>query len=135
MLLLLLVIFAESTLSQQQTMGRDKPFRRVKACNGSNVCAIDTPSVGFTIVEDPRGKRPLPPGMRCLTVCKAEPRCIKTNFKDDGNQCELFYFLPKNYECRQNCQHYEVRENYNYSDIGLCTGRWSSQLFIFVLLN
>ena len=110
---LFVLLFAESALSQQQQMitmmGRYKPFRRVTFSNRSDACAVDAPTVGFTIVADRPGMRPLQPSLRCLSFCNVEPSCFKMNYMADVNQCELFYFQPSRYIYQQNCKHYQVR--------------------------
>ena len=104
--LALVAVMIARTLSVQVTTGSDKPFRRARACNGSDVCATDEPSVGFTIVPDSSKKRQLPPVIRCLSYCKAEQSCTGANFRN--NQCELFFFQPENFEIQPDCRYYEV---------------------------
>ena len=92
----------------QSTSWKDKSFRLVTTCNGSEVCAGDSPTVGFTILPNQTGSIRLSPVKRCLSLCKVESSCVGLNFKDDLQQCELFMAAPNTFLSVQRCRFYEV---------------------------
>ena len=90
-----------------QISGPSKPFRKVVACNGSDLCALDVPSVGFSLDVHQSNSRNLPGAVRCTAMCKIEPLCTSVNYRGEVGECELFFFVPIGYGHRPYCHHFE----------------------------
>ena len=110
LLSIVVVVITLNVVVAVQTSPTSKPFKRVAACNGSDVCASDAPSVGFTLdqIGSGVGAR-LPSSIRCVAMCKIDQPCVGVNYHSDTDECQLFYFTPNSFAFMPACVYFEVR--------------------------
>ena len=77
-----------------------KSFKKMTSLTGSDVCAVDKPTLIFNVTADAAAgpsSACVPPAVQCAWRCQREPVCIGYNYKVDLQRCELHFYLPTNF--------------------------------------
>jgi hypothetical protein len=104
-----------------------KSFGRVAFANDDsvNLCAVDSPSTALTVYELQQfdmlqwGQNfPLssvPDEVLCADRCTMEPNCTAFVYRNDVQQCHLYYFTPTACSVQQFCSYYTVRRTIGWN--------------------
>src|SRR5688572_2152042 len=99
--------------SQRSSYGwQQNRFRVMRASNGTELCAVDPPSMVFN-VSQLNGSLVnggcAPPKALCAWKCTKDLDCTSYNWRDDIEMCELYYYPPFSCAIVNSCSFYQVR--------------------------
>ena len=106
----LLVFFPSSAL--MTTAADQKSFAKVASSNGTELCSADPPSSVFQVGgSGSKSCEGLPPSVQCAQLCTQLPNCTNFNYRTDGGQCQLYFYVPSLCTIQPDCTHFQVTQS------------------------
>ena len=90
-------------------VGSDRRFFVTLNAMAQNMCATDTPSLNIS-TQSSSVSTCVPSCILCGWTCSNTPQCTNYNFKS-VDQCELFFFEPREFALVDGCKHFHFEEN------------------------
>ena len=86
-------------------------FTILRDASDSPLCAVDPPSYVNHVEAGINGLHCIPAAVVCSWKCFQRSNCSRFNFKGNGSNCELYFYIPIRYSVVASCVHFEVGQS------------------------